>query len=151
MVKHCLAAFTLVFLLNPSFESLFAQKQSCRPSIPLQLLFWSNSKFPYEIWSFGRSNFDQNQFKRVQFGYDASPVLLIPRRPRRRSPPRVAPTNLSHRAHAPVLISHEAVSVFSSSCSFVLEPCRAEPSRPPPAATPAILATPLQSFAPRPP
>ncbi|XP_039834544.1 formin-like protein 5 [Panicum virgatum] len=42
------------------------------------------------------------------------------------------------------------VSVFSSSFSFVLEPCRAEPCRPPPASTPAILATPLDSPRPKP-
>ena len=68
MVKHCLAAFNLIFLLNPSFEPTCAQNKSCRPSIPLQLLFWPNFGFQYEIWSFGQSNFDQNHFKRVQLG-----------------------------------------------------------------------------------
>ena len=39
VVKHCLAAFALVFLPNPNFESIFAQKQRCSSSCPLQLLF----------------------------------------------------------------------------------------------------------------
>ena len=68
VVKHCLAAFDLIFLLNPSFESTCAQNKSCRPSIPLQLLFWPNFGFQYEIWSFWQSNFDQNHLKRVQLG-----------------------------------------------------------------------------------
>ena len=63
--------FEHVFLHNPSSESTFAQYQSCRSSCPLQLLFWPNFRFQYEIWSFGWSNFGQNQFKLVQLGYCA--------------------------------------------------------------------------------
>ena len=43
------------FLPNPQPESTFAQNQSCRSSLPLQLLFWPNFKFLCEVLSFGRS------------------------------------------------------------------------------------------------
>ena len=43
--------FEYVFLLDPSLKSIFAQKQSCRPSLPLQLPFWPNFMLPYEILS----------------------------------------------------------------------------------------------------
>ena len=53
--------FDLVFLLNPSSKSTSAQNESCRSSFPLRLLFLSNSKFLYEIWSFSGSNLSQNR------------------------------------------------------------------------------------------
>ena len=52
--------FDLVFLLDPSSKSTSAQNESCSSSFPLQLLFWSNSEFLYEIWSFSGSNSSQN-------------------------------------------------------------------------------------------
>ena len=47
--------FDPVFLSDSSFKSTFAQKQSCRSSLSLQLLFWPNFKLLYENLSFGRS------------------------------------------------------------------------------------------------
>ena len=81
--------FEHVFLLNPSSESTFAQYQSCRSSCPLQLLFWPNFRFQYEIWSFGLSNFDQKALK-----LGTVPPLFLPRR-RRAEPARPAPLKLS--------------------------------------------------------
>ena len=52
--------FDPVCLDDLSFKSTFAQNESCRSSFHLQLLFWSNSKFLYEIWSFSWSNSSQN-------------------------------------------------------------------------------------------
>ena len=49
IVNIRLAVFDLVFLANPSLNSTFAQNKSCRSYLPLQLLFWSNFKFLYEI------------------------------------------------------------------------------------------------------
>ena len=55
-----LAVFGHIFLLDPSLKSTFAPNQSCRPSLPLQLLFWPNFKLQYEILSFSRSKLGQN-------------------------------------------------------------------------------------------
>ena len=60
VVKHCLAVFDPVFLLDSSLESTFAQNKSCRSYRPLQLLFWQNFIFQCKIWSFGRSNSAKN-------------------------------------------------------------------------------------------
>src|SRR6185503_6950018 len=51
-----LAVFDLVFVLDLSSKSTSAQNESCRSFNPLQLLFWPNFMFPYEIWSFNWSN-----------------------------------------------------------------------------------------------
>ena len=53
--------FDYVFLPNPSLKSTFAQNESCRSSVPLQLLFWPNFKLLYKNLSFGWSN--SNQFQ----------------------------------------------------------------------------------------
>ena len=66
-----LAVFAHVFLLDPSLNSTFAQKQSCRSSLSLQLLFWPNFKFLYEILSFNKSKSCQNRLNVSLF----SPVL----------------------------------------------------------------------------
>ena len=50
----------MFILLDPSLKSIFAQNESCRSSFPLQLLFWPNFMFPYQILSFGWSKSDQN-------------------------------------------------------------------------------------------
>jgi len=54
------AMFDPIFLNDPNLKSTFAQKQSCRASLPLQLLFWPNFKLLYENLSFGWSNLGQN-------------------------------------------------------------------------------------------
>src|SRR6185436_14280129 len=55
--------FDLIFLPNPSSKSTFAQNKSCRFSLPLQLLFWPNFKFLYEVLSFNLSNASQKLIK----------------------------------------------------------------------------------------
>ena len=65
MVKPCLAVFDRVFVSDPSFILTFAQKQSCRFSRPLQLLFWPNFMFQCKIWSFGRSKSAKNHTNSV--------------------------------------------------------------------------------------
>ena len=79
MLNIDLAAFDHIFLLDPSHKSTFAQKQSCRSSLPLQLLFWPNFKFLYENFEFQLVKLEQKSFKRRN---SASPVLdtVPPRR-----------------------------------------------------------------------
>ena len=60
MLNIVSAMFDPIFLNDPNLKSTFAQKQSCRASLPLQLLFWPNFKLLYENLSFGWSNLGQN-------------------------------------------------------------------------------------------
>ena len=103
--------FDRVFVSDPSFKSTFAKKQSCRSSLPLQLLFWPNFMFQCKIWSFGRSNFDQNHIKRVPLGYCVSSEVVRAPIPRPRvvagDATRRPSANLALRARAPVLIPTE--------------------------------------------
>jgi len=149
VVKHCLAAFDLVFLLNPSFESIFAQKQSCRPSIPLQLLFWPNFMFPYEVWSFGWSNFAQNHFKRIQLVYCALDAVRARRRQqhRRRHASDVGEPRLP--CSRVVLISPGAMSVFLPLLLPHARGLRRARTEPSPAAVLTTLAAPLRLLAPQ--
>ena len=78
--------FDLVFLLDSSSKSTFAQNKSCRSSFALQLLFWPNFTFPYQILSFGQSKSGQTRVKLIQLVRCSSPVLVavLVRRPYRR-------------------------------------------------------------------
>src|SRR6185312_13768413 len=84
-----LAVFDYVFLLDPSSKSIFAQKQSCRPSLPLQLLFWPNFKLLCENYSFGRSKIEsvlpQNpEVPGLETGSSGFALFHLLRRPYRR-------------------------------------------------------------------
>ena len=57
--------FDCVFLFDPSLKSIFAQNKSCSSSFGLQLLFWPNFKFLYQILRFGWSNASQNSVKTI--------------------------------------------------------------------------------------
>ena len=141
--------FDLVFVLNSGFESIFAQKQSCRPFCPLQLLFWPNFKFLYGILSFNWSKSAKNHSISVNGDspvLDSSPpssTFASPRVSRRRS-------SRSAQTCRRVLIPFPgAVSVFPP----LLLPhargssrARAEPS---PAFPSAIPATPCRFPAPQ--
>ena len=147
--------FDRVFVPDPSFNSTFAQKQSCRISRPLQLLFWPNFKFLYQISSFGRSKSAQ----KLKFGYCASPGgqclagLDVGVATRRADEPR---PSCSHTRPYP----HGVVLVFASLFPFFLVraehratlAARRSPRRcrfrPPLAAVPRFLA--LQAAQPRP-
>jgi hypothetical protein len=63
IVNFDLAVFDRVFLSDLGLKSTFAQNESCRSSLPLQLLFWPNFKFLYQILRFGWSNVSQKTVK----------------------------------------------------------------------------------------
>ena len=52
--------FDRVFVSDPSFNSTFAQNKSCSSYRSLQLLFWPNFKFLYQISRFGWSKSAKN-------------------------------------------------------------------------------------------
>ena len=94
--------FDPVFLSDPSFKSTFALKQSCRSSLPLQLLFWPNFMFPYENLGFGWSKLGLKKFVKLHCSSHVS-SLCAPCCDR----PRVGPSQRStaERARAyPVLV-----------------------------------------------
>ena len=70
-----LAVFDLVFVLDLSFKSTSTQNESCRSSFPLQLLFWPNFMFPYQILSFRWSKSGQTRVQFIQWVHCSSPVL----------------------------------------------------------------------------
>ena len=138
MVKHCLAVFDLVFLLDPSFKSTFAQNKSCSSYRSLQLLFWLNFTFQCKNRSFGWSKSAKNHSISVN---GDSPVLVSSPSSSTFASPRVGRrrSSLSAQTCRRVLIPFPgAVSVFPP----LLLPhargssrARAEPS---PATAPAI-------------
>jgi hypothetical protein len=145
VVNIVLAVFDPVFVSNPIFKSTSAQNKSCRSYSSLQLLFWPNFMFQCKIWSFGRSKSAKNHSNSVTVPprlVSASPASTL-------ESPRVALTNLAHRAHTPILIHTESCS-FSPSLS--LPRAHAEPSSssvPSPASPLAKLAAPSRFAAPR--
>ena len=60
-----LAKFDHVFLSDPGLKSTFAENKSCRSFLSLQLLFWPNFKFLYEILIFIGSNRVKNRSKPI--------------------------------------------------------------------------------------
>ena len=96
--------FALVFLPNPSFESIFAQKQICRSFLPLQLLFWPNFKFLYGILSFNWSMSGQISVKTITVLHSSS----LCRRPYRDDRRRL------HASHAPAILAIRAASPLSA-------------------------------------
>ena len=107
-----LAVFDRVFLPNQSLKSTFAQNKSCRSSLPLQLLFWPNFKFQYEIWSFGRSNFGQinsNEFNSVTVLSSDAVRAPMPSTGNSAGDATCRPSaNLARRARTPPLSAREA-------------------------------------------
>ena len=121
-----LAEFEYVFLHDPSFEATCAQNKSCRPSIPLQLLFWPNFMFQCKISSFGWSKSGQKSVKMITVLHGSS--LCLPRPSQRRRPPRVAIAGEPRSPHVPYpLVSSGGFS--SSSLSPSSRPRQAEPER----------------------
>src|SRR6185312_9899289 len=105
-----LAVFVYVYLLNPSSKSTFVQNKSCKSSLPLQLLFWSNLKLLYENLSFRRSNASQiesNEYTVVLLCSTVQPRRpyrhlavgeLVHASPRRRSSPSAHAVLICSRA-----------------------------------------------------
>ena len=125
--------FDRVFVSDPSFKSSCAQKQSCRFSSPLQLLFWPKFMFQCKIWSFGRSKSAKNHSKLVV----VLPCCACARRSRRRS--RRASHRQAHRRLSSSLSPHWASPSLLLSFPFLApsgarsgaEPSRAHRRRPP--------------------
>ena len=148
--------FDLVFLLDPSFKSSFAQNESCRSSLPLQLLFWPNFKFLYQNLSFGGSNSSQihsNVHCVLQCFYcDAQTPIPRPATRRRRHASAIAPR--PRRPSAALILARalEASHPFPSPSPFLaLARSQDEQSSP---STPLVvprhpLVAPPRSFAPR--
>ena len=134
--------FIYIFLLDPSLKSTFAQKQSCRSSLPLQLLFWPNFKFLYEILSFIRSKSSPNQsngFTVPPCGVTVSPMPILrpttgddTRRPSRR-------TSASERARSyPSPTPRSPFLLIPLLSFFQLTPSRVERSSPPASLRPPL-------------
>ena len=142
------AEFERVFVSNPIFESIFAQKQSCEPSSPLQLLFWPKFMFPYEKLSFGWSKLGQNSLKPTVVSLFVTVSAPILRRPP--ATPRVARAGDPRHPRCVALIRSRAwillVPVPFSFLAHGSSRARAEPS---PAAVPTTLAAPLRFLVPR--
>ena len=62
MVSYIQVSWVLILVFLPilELESIFAQHQSYRSFLPLQLLFWPNFELHCEIWSFCQSKLSQN-------------------------------------------------------------------------------------------
>ena len=123
--------FDPVFLDDPNLKSTFAQNESCRSSLPPQLLFWPNFKFLYQILSSNRSKSSQIGSKSCIVLPCASTVLAHTAtgdRRRRRVPTRVAHPGdprspsaaLSSRRHGNLLLP-SIPSPSSRSCCAELE------------------------------
>jgi len=119
----------LVFVFDLSSKSISAQNESCRSFLPLQLLFWPNFKFLYEILSFIGSNRVKNRSKSITV---LLPVLHCDRTRAHAGDRHTAgdlhvsraPANLSLRT-TPSLSAHEASSI---SPPLLLPRARVEPS-----------------------
>ena len=147
--------FDRVFLPDPGLKSTFAQNKSCRPSIPLQLLFWPNFKFLYESLSFGWSNASKNRSKFVE-PHCSSPVLVtvLARRPCRRLSSSASllhastiPANFALRA--PTLSTREAYPFVLPFIFFLALGLSRAQAEPPPALLWPNPGTSPQSSAPR--
>ena len=132
--------FDPIFLIDQSLKSTFAQKQSCRFSLPLQLLFWPNFKFLYQILSFGRSNTGQNQSKCVtvcscaRHGVARHPCRrLWPSAP----PPRVGRWRSLHAALRVLICSRRPAVVPPHPLLLPRARVAQSTSKPPPSLAPA--------------
>jgi len=148
IVNIYLAVFDLVFVLDLSSKSTFAQNESCRSSFSLQLLFWPNFKFLYENLSFNWSNSGKNQLsEETVSSLCSSPA--IPATVLVGAPPRVGRRRSSHAALR-VLIRSRCRLRFRF--AFLLPRVRVTQTRARARRRPSrrpTLATPLRFLAPR--
>ena len=148
VVKHCLAVFDPIFLLDSSLESTFAQNKSCRSYRSLQLLFWQNFMFQCKIWSYGRSKLAKSHSNSVT----VPPRLVSPPPILTSASPHVTPASTSPLKRPRCRVDRQVHFRFSVPLPFPARSTQLSRAsrRSPPAFVPAKLAALLDCSHPKP-